>query len=73
MQKVSLFQLFILEIHSILESHKHIDHTHFWPFTPKKIIDLNLIFLNWYQHTKNQAISLICSGDFVHLKILQSD
>ena len=38
----------------------------------QKIIDQNLIFLNWFQHAKNQAISLICSGDFVHLKILQS-
>ena len=28
-QKVSLFQLLILEIHSILESHNQINHTHF--------------------------------------------
>ena len=27
----------------------------------QKIIDKNLIFLNWSEHAKNQAISLICS------------
>ena len=56
-QKISFFQLLILEIHSVLESCNQIDHTH----------------LNWYQHAKNEAMSLICSGDFIHLKILQSD
>ena len=29
--------------------------------------------MSLYQHAKNQAISLLCSGDLVDLKILQSD
>ena len=29
--------------------------------------------MNLYQHIKDQAISLICSGDIDDLKILQSD
>ena len=40
--------------------------------TPKKIDQL-LIYVNFYQHAKNQVISLICSGDMVDYKILQSD
>ena len=63
---LALLQLFIIEIHLILENRNQIDHTHFWPFPPKT-------YLNSYQHEKNQTISLICSGDFVLLKILQSD
>ena len=70
MQKISLFQLFILEIYSILEPCNQIGHTHFWQFPTRKIINQKLIFLNWYQLAKNQAISLTCSEDFVHLKIL---
>ena len=30
----------------------------------QKIINQNLSFLNWYEHAKNHAISLICSEDF---------
>ena len=26
---------------------------------------LNLVYVNLYQHAKNQAMSLICSGDMV--------
>ena len=73
MQKISLFQPLILGKHSILESRNQIDHTHFWSFPPIKLSIRFFFFLNWYQHAKNQAISLICSGDFFHLKILQSD
>ena len=32
-----------------------------------------MIFVNLYQHGKNQAISSICCGEIVDLKILQSD
>ena len=32
-----------------------------------------LISINLYQHVKNQAFSLLRSGDIVNLKILQSD
>ena len=39
----------------------------------QKFSDQLLIYVNLYQHAKNQAISLICSGDMVDLKILQSD
>ena len=37
------------------------------------IFDKILIFVNLYQHAKNEAISSICSGEMVDLKILQSD
>ena len=32
-----------------------------------------LFFVNLYQHAKNEAVSSICSGEIVDLKILQSD
>ena len=32
-----------------------------------------LILVNLYHHAKNEAISLISSGDILDLKILQSD
>ena len=37
MQKISLFQLFILGVHVILESCNQIDYTHFWSFPPKNL------------------------------------
>ena len=46
MQKISLFKLFALEIHLILEPCKPIDQTHFRPLLPKKIINQNLGFLD---------------------------
>ena len=39
----------------------------------QNVFDQILIFVNLYQHAKNEAMSLICSGEVVHLKILQSD
>ena len=47
MQKFSLFHLLISEVQSILDK-SIFDHIH-----PKKINQL-LIFVNLYQHTKNQ-------------------
>ena len=52
-----------------------------WPSWPHpsltmhnpQFFDQLLIYVNLYQHVKNQAISLICSGDKVDKKILQSD
>ena len=41
--------------------------------TNQKIIYQLLIFVNLYQHAKNEAVSSICSGEIVDLKILQSD
>ena len=35
MPKISLFQLFILQIESILESHHMTGHIHFWPHQPQ--------------------------------------
>ena len=32
-----------------------------------------LIFVNLYQHAKNEAVSSICPWETVDLKILQSD
>ena len=31
------------------------------------------IFVNLYQHAKNEAVLTICSGEIVDLKIMQSD
>ena len=39
----------------------------------KQIFNELLILMNLNQHAKNQAISSICSGDAVDLKVLQSD
>ena len=39
----------------------------------QKIFNQLLIFVNFYQHAKNEAVSSIFSGEMVHLKILQSD
>ena len=39
----------------------------------QKIFNQLLIFVNFYQHAKNEAISSICSGKIVDLKVLQSD
>ena len=37
----------------------------------QKNFDQLLIFVNLYQHAKNEAVSSICSGEIVDLKILQ--
>ena len=39
----------------------------------QKIFNQLLIFMDFYRHAKNEAISSICSAEIVHLKILQSD
>ena len=39
----------------------------------QKIFDQLLIFVNFYHHAKNKAVSLIFSGEMVDLKILQSE
>ena len=38
-----------------------------------KIVSQLVIFVNFYQHAKNEAVSSICSGEIGHLKILQPD
>ena len=62
MHKISLFYLFIFEIQSILESRDETGHIHFWP-SPSKNFDRLLIFVNLYQHAKNQSISSVHSSD----------
>ena len=37
------------------------------------MLDQFLIFVNLYQHAKNEAVSSICSREIVDLKIPQSD
>ena len=61
-QKINLFHQFILEIQSVRV---------LWQDWLYPIILLT--YLNLHQHAKNQAISLICSGDMVGWKILQFD
>ena len=40
---------------------------------PQKNFNKLLIFMNLYQHAKNQTISSICSGEMAEIKITQSD
>ena len=67
MQNISLFHLFIFEILSTST-----DHALLWPCPSRKILNHLLIYVNLYQH-KKKATSLICSGDMVDCKIVQSD
>ena len=53
------------ESFSLLESYNQTGHTHIWPHPPKKSFDQLLIYLNLYQHAKNQVVSFICSGDMI--------
>ena len=39
----------------------------------QKVFNQLLIFMNLYQHAKNEAVSSICFGEIVELKIQQSD
>ena len=60
MQRISSFNLLILEIQSILGTRlatPTFDHSR------PNFFDQLLIYANLYQYVKNQAISLICSGD----------
>ena len=63
MEKISSFHPFILEILTVVLRPD-------WPHPSlampiENIFDQLLIYVNLYQHAKNQAISLICSGDMV--------
>ena len=65
MQNISLFNQLILEIQSILEYCDQTRNAHFLTMSTPKIFNQLLIYVNLYQHAKNQAILLICSGDMV--------
>ena len=41
--------------------------------THQKLFTQLVIFVNLYQHAKNEAVSSICSGEMLDLKILQSE
>ena len=58
MQKITSFHQFILGICRFLS---HVKKLATPILTP--IFDQPLIYVNLYQHAKNQAISLICSGN----------
>ena len=48
------------------------DWSHPFLTTPTpKILKQLLILMNLYQHAKNEAVSLLCSGEIVDLKILE--
>ena len=66
MENISSFYLFILEIKLISEST-------FLTMFSQTLFDQLLNYVNLYQHAKNQAILLICSGYMGDNKILQSD
>ena len=49
-----------------------------WPYPfltmlNQKTFNQHLIFVILHQHAKNEAVSSICSGEIVDLKILESD
>ena len=69
---ITYIQMFILEIQSILESRDHIGLTHFSPCPVKKIL-INFYFLQIFISMQNEAVSSICSGEIVDLKIEESD
>ena len=69
-QEISLFQMFILQIQSILEYRDQIGLTYILTNPNKKNFEL-LVFVNLYQHAKNEVVSSICSGEIVDLKILR--
>ena len=62
---ISLINLFIVEMQSILKFYDQTGQTNF--------LEPLLIHVNLYQQAKNQTISKICSGDMIDQKILQSD
>ena len=47
--------------------------THISPHANQKFFGQLFVYMNLYQHAKNQAISLTCSGDMVDSKILESN
>ena len=59
MQKKSVYSICLFLRQSILESLLAT------PMPNQKFFDQLLILVNLNQHVKNQAVSLICSGDMV--------
>ena len=49
----------IYQAESILESRDQICHTYFFTMLTQKIFDQILMYVNLYQHGKNQAISFV--------------
>ena len=47
--------------------------THIFNHDPPKTFQSACNFVNLYQHAKNEAVSSICSGEMLDLKILQSE
>ena len=49
------------------------EHCHLWPAPPPKKFDQLLIFVNLYQHAKNQFIPSVHSSDTVNFKVPSHD
>ena len=73
MQHIISFHFFVFEIQSTSGSHDQTGNAHFLTMPIQKLFDQLLIYVNLYQHAKNQAILFIFSGDMIDCKILQSD
>ena len=73
MQKLSFFQLFILQIQSILESCHMTSHTYFWPCQTLKFSNHLLLCRKLYQYEKTQLIPLIQSWDKVNIRVQRPD
>ena len=73
MLKISLFNLFIFW-NTVNFTIPRPDGQHpFFDHNQPKTFDQLLVFVNFYHHAKNVAVSSICSREIVHLKILLSD
>ena len=74
MQKISLY---IPSVHSSDTVNFRVPRPD-WPHSfltmpHQKLFNQLLIFVNLYQHAKNEAVSYICSEEMLHLKISQSE
>ena len=53
--------------------HDQSNHTHFWPCPPPKIFNHLLIYMNLFQHVKNQLIPFAHSWDTVSFRVPRPD
>ena len=71
-KSVYIFQLFILQIQSILESHHQTGHTNFWHVHPRNFkLCFNLCDI--VPHAKNQLIPSILSWNTVNFRVQRPD
>ena len=72
-KKLGNFLCLFLRYTVNLNSRDQTGHIHFLTMLNQNLFEQLSAFLNFYQHEKNEAVSLICSGEINDIKILQSD